>query len=165
MNADQITPELLEEIVETHFDNLERFARIYPMIKTDDIAKVLWKKHRVPIWKQVDTVREKIREWWNQKPWYTDPIHHKWVGKYAVYLGSPMGTTYCVLDKARSMALIIAHQNQSQFTVKSDSKKIKEEFVRPLSANPISADMPHPFGFKIKDHPKPIKSDKEGYAE
>ena len=44
-------------------------------------------------------------------------------------------------------------------TIKSDSKKIKEEFVRPLSANPISADMPHPFGFKIKDHPKPIKSD------
>jgi len=120
MNANQITPELLEEIVVSHFDNLKGFSRIYPMIKTDDIAKVLWKKHRVPIYKQVDIVREKIREWWNQKTWYTVPIHHKWVGKYAVYLGSPMGTTYCVIDKARSMALIIAHQDQTQFIIKSD---------------------------------------------
>ena len=127
MKAEQITSQMLDEIVESHFDNLEGHARIYPLIKTDDIAQELWKRYRVPIWKQVEIVRQKMRDWWAKKPHYSEPRPHQRVGKYAVYLASPMRKTYCVIDKQGNRALIIAYpyQDQTKFFIDSDSKRMK----------------------------------------
>ena len=124
MKAEDITPELLDQIVVTLFEEKTGFSTIYPFVKTDDIADVLWEKHRVPIRRDIKIVRAKMREWWEGKQIYESPLYHYWVGKYAVYLGSPMSRTYCVLwQRGQQKALIMAYTNQRDFSIESDSKR------------------------------------------
>jgi len=127
MKAEEITDSLLDEIVESIFDSKTGFARIFPIVKTDDIAEVLWKKYRIHIWKDVEIVREKIRSWWKNKEQYYDPHPHKWIGKYAVFTGAPMRRHYAMLERKPTpgfsdKALIIAYTGE---TLKSIIKQKK----------------------------------------
>ncbi len=99
MKAERITDDLLDEIVISIIESMSYHQRIYPIVTTDKIAEILWKKHRVPIWKQVETVREKMRSWWKNKQQHYEPYPHKWIGDYPVHVGSPMNKTYSMLEK------------------------------------------------------------------
>jgi hypothetical protein len=117
MKAQDVTPELIESITIHLIDDGIRRAFGPVIISTDDIAKFLWEKHRVHIWKDVEKVRQTIRKWWSSKEKSLDPLLHWFVGEYAVFTTSPMRSCYCILPSTtgETHGLIFLHTDQSRF--------------------------------------------------
>jgi len=111
MKAEDITNETIDE---AFIELVEEYSkRIAIIISTRAIAKQLWKKYRIPYKKQASVVREKIKNWWNSKPWVYRPRPHKKIQGVAVCVGSPMNSDYCFLE--RRCSLICVYQNQAEF--------------------------------------------------
>ena len=91
--------------------------KVYPVISTREIAKMLWKKYHVPFIKEAEIVRSKLREWWNSYPKKHKPIFHKMICGIAVYLSSTMGADFAYIEKLgyKHYSLICIHQNQRRF--------------------------------------------------
>jgi len=115
MNADMVDSIVLDEAFLTLYN--ERRGRLAIIISTRDIARWLWKEYRVPYKKDAEVVREKMRTWWQNKPWIREPRSHKKIGNMAVYISSPMNYDYCCLEKRmyNSLSLIVVYSNQRQF--------------------------------------------------
>jgi len=115
-----------EDLRKEHFDKVfkqcikrESGAFAYPIIiTTHEIAQKLWLMYRVPIRKEVETVRKKMREWWNSYPWFYEPRIHKMICGIAVFLASPMNYDYCALERpgfGAIKSLICVYNNQKEF--------------------------------------------------
>lgn len=108
-----------------HFDDIfkelvnDKSTWGWCVISTFDFAIRLWKKHHVAYKKDAETVRAKMREWWNSYKWNSEPIFHKMICGIAVSLASPMSYDYCILEKAgyTSKSLITVYQNQTRFSL------------------------------------------------
>lgn len=117
MKAEELNDEILDDIF-VQLVNEWKQERLLPIIiSTRDLAKKLWEKHRVPIIKQHEVVKKKIREWWNRKPWIRDPLPHKKIRGIAVSLSSPMAYDYCILETRglTHKSLIAVYTNQKRF--------------------------------------------------
>ncbi|HDH43991.1 MAG TPA: hypothetical protein ENG66_01095 [Thermococcus sp.] len=114
-----------EQLTKQHFDKAfkavlaEKKDRHIIIISTYDLAKKLWELFRVPIRKEIDLIREKMREWWRNYPWLENPRPHKKICGVAVELGSPMAYDYCCLEKSKGglicRSLIVVCQNQQDY--------------------------------------------------
>ena len=115
MKAEELTNDIFDSV----FRDILKEATHGPLIiATWDIARRLWLKHRIPIKKQANVVREKMREWWNSYPWLHEPRAHKMICGVAVYLSSPMSYDYCALERGymhTMRSLISVYQNQREF--------------------------------------------------
>lgn len=131
MKAEDITDEFLDNLVIEIFENKEsRYKIIRMFVSTNDMAKKLWSKHRIPYKRDVDIIRKKMKSWWANKPWIYEPRPHKKIGNYAVHISSPMGPVYCILEGGLTgKALISFYPNQREFqtSIASDILRSKEE--------------------------------------
>lgn len=92
------------------------------IIRTFDIAKKLWSRHRVAYKAEAPLVRKKMREWWNSYKWKEKPRPHKLVCDYAVYLSSPMGYDYCMLETRQSLICSYPSHQQKMFREHGEEK-------------------------------------------
>ena len=128
MKAGDITNEFLDNLVIEIFQNKDsRYSIICMFISTTDMAERLWSKYRIPYKRDVDIIRRKMKSWWANKPWIYEPRPHKKIGKYAVYISSPMGYVYCVLEEGLvGRALISFYPDQKQFQIFDNSRRVKK---------------------------------------
>jgi len=116
MKAKDLTKEHFDEIFKQCIEG-RGFARPL-IISTREIARRLWFTFRVPIRKEVDVVRQKMRAWWNSYPWLSEPRIHKMICGVAVFLSSPMAYDYCALERPSFgviKSLICVYSNQKEF--------------------------------------------------
>jgi len=113
-HLDAVFLEVLEEIRST------RGGRVWPIITTFALAKKLWSKYHVPYQKQVEIVRDKMREWWNSYPWLHEPRAHKMICGVAVNASPPGSYDFCCLEKRglTSLSLITVYGDQKEFKPK-----------------------------------------------
>jgi len=120
MKAEELNDEIFDDVfVQLVNEWKQKSWKPFPIIiSTRELAKKLWEKHRVPILKQYEIVKKKMREWWNRKPWIYEPSPHKKIRGIAVSLGTPMAYDYCMLEK-RSFhtygSLIMVYTDQKRF--------------------------------------------------
>jgi len=114
MKAEELTNKILDEIF---LELVKEYPHPPAIIPTRVIAKKLWQKYRIPIKKQAEVVRKKIKNWWNSKPWIFHPRPHKKIGGIAVFLASPMIYDYCILERRGYTygSLICVYPNQKEF--------------------------------------------------
>ena len=99
LRAEAITNEILDEAFLDSLDYQLKHGGWHGAItKTDHLAEYLWKKYRVPIWKERSIVCKKMRKWWQSKPKDKRMEFNRHVCGFIVGLGSPMSHTYCALE-------------------------------------------------------------------
>ena len=131
MKSEDLTDSIFDEIFLAVLEEKKKYLRLYPhFIKTFDLAEMLWKKYRIPYKRDADLVREKMRAWWNGKPWVYTPRPHKKIVGIAVYLSSPMNYDYCLLQKGiPGKSVISIYDNQKEFKSVEDEVKIRRDTI------------------------------------
>lgn len=131
MNADNLKKEHIDAAFAEVLDDLQntRGGRVWSIVTTFALARKLWSKYRVPCRKQAETVRTKMREWWQSYPWLHEPRAHKMIGGVAVNASPPGSYDFCILERRglTQLSLIIVYNDQEEFRKAADRRTKKQK--------------------------------------